>query len=287
MAWSKILLDGDIEATDPLVLAGDVTIVGGGKSLEVLNLKAETAAGLVIGTGDITVTQMYHYVDTEADAGSDFLDGIIGGNDGQMLILRPELETQTVVIQHNQNAAATKNILLGNGNDFTMDNLTDMILLMYDSTVDSNGAWIEIARNVGAPAVLSSSVPNTIEPDDTASAGSAPDASRQDHEHAIVAAVPSSIGTALSEGNATSFTRSNHIHDLGADCVDSGDLIADAVINTEHLVADSVGAAAIDDVATDIAFNQLILTPKATGDGTTEGTVFYDSDDDHLYVYVV
>lgn len=54
-----------------------------------------------------------------------------------------------------------------------------------------------------------------------------------------------------------------------------------------HLTEDSVGATEINDAATDIAFAQLILTPTATGTGTTEGTVFYDSDDNHLYVYVV
>lgn len=50
---------------------------------------------------------------------------------------------------------------------------------------------------------------------------------------------------------------------------------------------DSVGAAQVDDTANNIAFSQLILTPKIDGSGTTEGTMFYDSDDDHLYVYVV
>lgn len=50
--------------------------------------------------------------------------------------------------------------------------------------------------------------------------------------------------------------------------------------------ADSVGNAEIDGAAIDIAFNQIILTPKAAGDGTVEGTLFFDSNDDHVYVYV-
>lgn len=53
-----------------------------------------------------------------------------------------------------------------------------------------------------------------------------------------------------------------------------------------HLTEDSVGAIEINDAATDIAFAQIVLTPAAAGTGTTEGTLFYDSDDDHLYVYV-
>lgn len=59
---------------------------------------------------------------------------------------------------------------------------------------------------------LSSATPNTIEPDDAASAGVSTSASRADHEHGIVAAAASSIGTANSEGAATSFARSDHVH---------------------------------------------------------------------------
>ena len=56
--------------------------------------------------------------------------------------------------------------------------------------------------------------PNTIEPDDAASAGVSASAARADHEHGIVAAAPSNVGLAgtNSEGAATSFARSNHIH---------------------------------------------------------------------------
>ena len=169
-----------------------------------------------------------------------------------------------------------------------------------------------------AAAALSDTAPNTIEPDDSASAGVAGTASRYDHEHAIVCAAagnisvdataaegsatsfarsdhvhgmtcatPTSVGTSCAEGSGTDFVRSDHVHDLGADCIDSGDLIADDVVDSEHIAADAIQAEHIDDTATDIAFNQLILTPKSTGTGTTEGTLFYDSDDDHLYVYVV
>ena len=59
-----------------------------------------------------------------------------------------------------------------------------------------------------------------------------------------------------------------------------------AASHGEHITSDCVAADEIDETATDIAFSQLILTPKAEGVGTTEGTLFYDSDDDHLYVYV-
>jgi len=62
---------------------------------------------------------------------------------------------------------------------------------------------------------------------------------------------------------------------------------ADPVWAAVSVPEDSIGATEINDAATDIAFAQIVLTPAATGTGTTEGTLFYDSDDDHLYVYVV
>lgn len=61
---------------------------------------------------------------------------------------------------------------------------------------------------------------------------------------------------------------------------------ADPVWAEMTVAEDSIGATEINDAATDIAFNQIILTAKAAGDGTTPGTVYFDSDDNHLYVYV-
>lgn len=67
--------------------------------------------------------------------------------------------------------------------------------------------------------------------------------------------------------------------------------ISDATLDdssdTRTPTNNSVGNDQVDNTATDIEFSQLILTPKTDGIGTTEGSVFYDSDDDHLYVYVV
>ena len=54
-----------------------------------------------------------------------------------------------------------------------------------------------------------------------------------------------------------------------------------------HLTEDSVGATEVDEAATDITFAQIILTPVTTGSGTADGTIYYDSDDNHVYVYVV
>lgn len=139
----------------------------------------------------------------------------------------------------------------------------------------------------GDAAELSDTVPNTIQPDDAASAGVATQASRQDHEHAIVADVAVSVGTTAAEGTSTSFSRADHVHDLAVGSIDASNLFAASVVDNAAMADDAIGAAEINATATDIAFAQVILTPAATGTGTTEGTVFYNSTDDHMYVYVV
>jgi len=57
-------------------------------------------------------------------------------------------------------------------------------------------------------------------------------------------------------------------------------------VDSTNIANDAVKAAHIDASVTDIELAQLILTPTSTGTGTTKGTLFYDSDDDHLYIYV-
>ena len=51
---------------------------------------------------------------------------------------------------------------------------------------------------------------------------------------------PSSIGTAAAAGTGVNCSRDDHVHDIGADAIDSGDLIADDVINSEHYAAASI-----------------------------------------------
>jgi len=63
-------------------------------------------------------------------------------------------------------------------------------------------------------AVVGSTTPTTIQPDDAASAGASAEAARADHRHAIVAAAPSNIGFANTEGGSTSFARADHTHAL-------------------------------------------------------------------------
>jgi hypothetical protein len=110
----------------------------------------KAATELTISSGDITSTQSFHSVDTESDASTDDLAGINGGAAGEFLLLRPTNDARTIVVKHNGSSAAADNILLADDTDFTMDRIEDFILLFYDATLDTNGAWCEISRSIKA-----------------------------------------------------------------------------------------------------------------------------------------
>lgn len=261
MAWKKILLAGDaeteVEAADPLVLAGDVTIVGAGKALEVINQKLETATTKTLLADEFTRDQIYHLVAGEGAAADD-IDGIGGGADGMLLFIRPSDDAVTITARHNNvGGAAGNKLLLSNASDFVMDNETDFLFLVYDAALDSsNGAWAEVARGSGGVATLTSSP-------------------------------PADVSTAAAVGTAGDAARADHVHDTAEGFIDLSTKFAAGVVDKAAIGADAVGNAEIDDSDTAIAFNQIILTPKVAGDGTAEGTIFYDSDDNHLYVYQV
>lgn len=79
----------------------------------------------------------------------------------------------------------------------------------FDGTVPT-GAWVQMSGPYPYAPVGDIT---TIECDDSAAAGTSANLARGDHQHAIVCATPSSVGTANSEGSATSFARSDHVHD--------------------------------------------------------------------------
>lgn len=103
-----------------------------------------------------------------------------------------------------------------------------------------------------------------------------------------------SVGTTPSAGTGEAAARFDHIHDIGAGAIDNSNLFAGGVVDEtaigtnavtrDKMADDSVGGAEISNTATDIELSQVKLTPKATGE-SGEGAIFYDSDDDHLYIY--
>lgn len=96
---------------------------------------------------------------------------------------------------------------------------------------------------------------------------------------------PAQIGTVLSAGVVASGSREDHVHTIGTGAINNSNLFAASVVDNAAMADDAIKAAEIDATATDITLAQVVLTPTASGTGTTEGTIFYDSEDDHLYVY--
>jgi hypothetical protein len=86
------------------------------------------ATELTIASGSITVTQLYHTVDTQSDASTDDLDTIAGGAEMDWLLIRPEHDARSIVIKHDED-----NISCMGQADITLDDVEDCCLLFYDA----------------------------------------------------------------------------------------------------------------------------------------------------------
>jgi len=91
-------------------------------------LSFDAATELTISGGAITITQSVHTVDTEGDASTDDLDMINGGTADDILYLRAADGSRTVVLKHG-----TGNIVMPNGNDYSLDDANKVIQLIYGS----------------------------------------------------------------------------------------------------------------------------------------------------------
>jgi len=109
-------------------LSGDLDFQGHlAKVIGKLNFKDATT--LTISSGAVTVSQSYHYVDTEGGASTDDLDTINGGTAGDILYLRTADSSRTVVIRHG-----TGNIVTPDGNDYSLDSTYKVVALLFDGT---------------------------------------------------------------------------------------------------------------------------------------------------------
>jgi len=90
---------------------------------------------LTIASGEITITDSYHIVDTEADAATDDLDTINGGEIGDLLILRAADNSRDIVLK-----SGTGNLRLSGGTDKTLNSANDVIMLLR-----LGSAWSQIA----------------------------------------------------------------------------------------------------------------------------------------------
>ena len=127
-ALYKKVLDQDVKT--PKIT--DTSIDAIKKQFIINKFIVERGPELTIDGGEITVTHLWHYVDTEGDASSDNLDEISGGVDGQLLILSAADDARTVVVRTDE-----ENILCGS--DISLTHQADVIVLMYH---DDGDKWI-------------------------------------------------------------------------------------------------------------------------------------------------
>lgn len=107
------------------------SIVGGGG----LGTAQDAPTELTIASGVITVTQGFHKIDTEANAGSDDLTTINGGVTNGRYWFRNENASRAVVFKHG-----TGNIKVVGDTDFTLNDADRIIDAVYDGT-----NWLIIA----------------------------------------------------------------------------------------------------------------------------------------------
>jgi hypothetical protein len=92
-----------------------------------LNLKP--AIELTIASGEVTILQSNHTIDTESDDSTDDLELINGGFAGDILILSANHTDRTVVLKHG-----TGNIYCNSGSDFSLDSTEKMAILIFNGT---------------------------------------------------------------------------------------------------------------------------------------------------------
>lgn len=159
--------------------------------------------------------------------------------------------------------------------------------------------WKKLAY-VDEVAILSSDTPEDI--GTVASAGTGTEASKDDHVHQLGTGVVDdatlAIAAAVMDVKALGIGKTQLGNDLctanegvkqAADQaleVDYLDTCVGIVSNVLAIKDNTIAATQIDDTE-EIVFACLLLTPTASGVGVAEGTLFYDSDDNHLYGYVV
>lgn len=94
------------------------------QSVDKLGLTAPTT--LTISAGEITITQSYHTVDTEASAATDDLDTILGGgNEGEILVLRQSDSARDITIKNGAG-----NILTYDRSDIRLDSSTSAVIFI-------------------------------------------------------------------------------------------------------------------------------------------------------------
>lgn len=120
------------DGVDIVVLNPNITEYSKNNKLN-LNPNTET-----ISSGAITYSGAHMVIDTEGAAASDDLDTISGANDGDIAIIQISDSSRNVVLKHG-----TGNLNLVNGQDVTLDTVTDKIILMFRGS-----SWDQLSRTL-------------------------------------------------------------------------------------------------------------------------------------------
>lgn len=100
------------------------------------------------------------------------------------------------------------------------------------------------------------------------------------------------IGTAATAGVGATASKLDHVHIIAQSFITTGLIanrtllaadISTMVITSNEMATDSINAVALDQTATYI-MTAVGFQPQATLAASVEGSVFYDSTNDHLYI---
>jgi len=112
-------------------------------------------------------------------------------------------------------------------------------------TISGHDTTTRHVFGVGATALGVPGTPTTITPDDSGNAGSGSRPAREDHRHAITTATAVAVTTALGEGSAATFSRSDHAHTIGVGAISAANMFAAGVVDAAAIATDGVGSAEI------------------------------------------
>lgn len=148
-------------------------------------------------------------------------------------------------------------------------------------------SWKKVAY-LDEVATLSDNAPQDVDKS-AASAGTGIAAARDDHKHDVSVAAPAAIteGASQAEGTSTSLSRADHVHASPSDwtpkthATSHKDGGGDSIKLNEFANPD--GAIEINKQA----LVNLVIDPQAAAPGTpVDGQTYFDTGDDHIYVYV-
>jgi len=133
----------------------------------------------------------------------------------------------------------------------------------YNDSVRALQEWLEKLIDAvaeGIPGGFSSVTPTTITPDAPGTPGTESSGwVAADHEHPIATDTTVALGSAASEGTATSFSRSDHVHKRAIETTNSGLVRRRLNFGTGFTVADDAGNDEIDISLTTSPSDALLL----------------------------